>query len=80
MEFPEEYFDHIKKNYFEEYINKNICHIYKIKNYEILYCDNNEKFNKKNIKNFSTRYFNNVDKDFSVHPDGNDLFYFKDNK
>ena len=81
LEFPEEYFEHLKKNFFEEYINKNICHSEKHnQNYEILYCDNNEIFNENNVKNFSKIYFNNVDKDFLVYFDGEDLFYFNDNK
>ena len=82
LEFPEEYFNHIKKSFFEEYINKNICHIeyYNGQNYEILYCDNSEKFNENNIKNFSRIYFNNIDKNFLVSFNGDDLFYFNDNK
>lgn len=84
IEFPEEYFEHIKKSFFEQYINQNICHIenYDGKHYEILYCDadNEEKFGKNNIKNFPKIYFNNVDKEFLVFFDGNDLFYFNDNK
>ena len=80
LEFPEEYFEHIKKVFFEKYINESICHInnYNGKNYEILYCDaNNETFN---IKQFPTIYFNNVDKDFLVSFKGEDLFFYKDNK
>ena len=84
IEFPEEYFEHIKKIFFEEYINKSICHIanYDGKHYEILYCDadNEENFGEKNIQTFPKIYFNNVDKDFLVSFNGNDLFYFNDNK
>ena len=84
FEFPEEYFEHVKKSFFEEYINKSICHIanYDGKHYEILYCDadNEGNFGEKNIKLFPKIYFNNVDKEFLVSFDGNDLFYFNDNK
>ena len=88
LEFPNEYFNHIKKSFFEEYINKNICHIayYDGKHYEILYCENNsgdkneEKFGKKNIENFPKIYFNSNNNDFLVSFIGEELFYFKDNK
>jgi len=78
FEFPEEYFNHIKTFFFDKYINESICQIESFRKiYEIIYCDNNNKFN---ISNFPKIYFNNVDKDFLVYFDGKDLFYFKDNK
>lgn len=87
FEFPEEYFNHIKKFYFQDLINKNICNVeyYNHSQYEIIYCyanidDGDEKFGKKNIDNFPNIYFNKYRNNFSVSFNGNDLFYYKDNK
>ena len=85
MEFPEEYFDHIKNFYFKEYINKSICNVeyYNFSQYEIIYCqakDKDDKVVKEIIKNFQKIYFKRYKNNFTVFFDGNDLFYFKENK
>ena len=86
LEFPDEYFDHIKLFYFKEYIDKGICYnvSYK-KQYEVIYCDNNTEINdtklsQKIIDEFPKIYFNKNKNYFSVFFTGKDLFYSKDNK
>jgi hypothetical protein len=86
LEFPEEYFYHIKNFYFKEYINKSICNVeyYNFSQYEIIYCqandDKDDKVVKEIIKNFPKIYFKRYKNNFTVFFDGNDLFYYKENK
>jgi len=86
LEFPDEYFDHIKHFYFKEYIDKGICHNESYRNpYEVIYCDNNTETNDANlsqkiIDKFPKIYFNKNKNYFSVFFTGKDLFYSKDNK
>jgi len=86
LEFPDEYFDHIKHFYFKEYIDKGICHnVSYRKPIEVIYCDNNTenndiKITQKIIDEFPKIYFNKNKDYFSVFFTGKDLFYSKDNK
>ena len=83
FEFPEKYFIKIEEIIFNNYYNNNICHkeVYK-RIYEIVWCESGEtKFNEKEIKSFPniTFYLEKIN-NFSLCFNGNDLFYYKDNK
>ena len=85
FEFPDEYFEHIKNFYFEEYLYKNICKAETYSQYEIIYCYSNsenrdEQFSIKDINKFPKITFNKYKNSFSVSFKGEDLFYFRDNK
>ena len=83
IEFPEFYFNDYEEIFFNNFYNKKICHkdVYN-RIYRVIYCDvGEEKFQEKNIKNFPNLTFY-IDKktNFSINFNGDDLFYFKDNK
>ena len=87
FEFPEEYYNHIKNFYFQEYIKENLCNTYTYNRsqYEIIICnantdENNDKFGKKDIEKFPKIHFKKYKNNFTVSFDGDDLFYFRDNK
>ena len=84
FEFPEKIFIDLEDIFFKKYFEKNICHkeIYD-KTYRIIYCDKGDKkFKEKDIKSFPKLafYLGKIPNNFTANFNGEDLFYFKNNK
>ena len=83
IEFPELYFKKIEELFFQEFYNKSICNV-EICNriFRVIQCDASmERFGEKNIKSFPKITFNkNKSNNFSISFNGEDLFYYKNNK
>ena len=78
-----DYGENIKNDYFNSYINKQICKMEEIKNYMIFECDAN-RFDVKDIKKFPKLYMSNFDLHHIFELTGeelfikiNDKYYFK---
>ena len=83
FEFPEINFIDIEDIFFQKYYSKNICHQETYKRvYKIIYCEEGkENFGIKDIKAFPNITFY-IDKsiNLSINFNGDDLFYFRNNK
>ena len=77
---PNDYWDYISKNYFNEYINLNICSII-INEDKMRYftCDK-AKFNRKDISKAPIIYFYSVQFKYNFEIRGEDLFELKNDK
>ena len=87
IEFPEYYFKFFEDSFFQKYYNNNICHSEHGSTkrvYRIIQCDGGEgenKFGNEIIKSFPKLIFDiDMNNNFSISFNGEDLFYFKDNK
>ena len=79
IEFGNFYFNYIY-DYFNYYIDKNICRIEIIDlTITIIYCDGN-KFGKKDIDKFPNLIFCKYKLNFNISIKNEDLFYYKDSK
>ena len=74
-----EYKNNITNDYFDSYINKEICSIIIIKDYQIFECQE-DKFELNDIKKFPTLYMYNFDVEHTFNMTGEDLFLKIDNK
>ena len=87
IEFPEYYFKFFEDSFFQKYYNNNICHSEHGSTkrvYRIIQCDGGEgenKFGNEIIKSFpKLTFYIDMNNNFSISFNGEDLFYFKDNK
>ena len=84
IEFPEYYFKFIEDNFFQKYYDNKICSS-QISNtkrlYRIIQCEGGEqKFGKQIIKSFpKLTFYIDMNYNFSISFNGEDLFYFKNN-
>ena len=69
-----EYKNNILKDYFNYYINKHICLIREINEYQVIECDENE-FGIKDIKEFPGLYTSNVIINYKFEMLGEELFF-----
>ena len=76
---PMTYFYNIKRDYFDFYISKKVCHIYQGNEYKTFYCEKSEKFNVENLKQFPTLYMNHKEFQYTFEFTYEDLFVEKDN-
>ena len=74
-----DYGENIKNDFFNSYINTQICKIEENKNYEIFACDAN-KFDIKDIKKFPKLYMSNTDLHYIFELTGEELFIKINNK
>ena len=76
-----EYSRNIKRDYFQIYFIKNICHSIYMKGgmFKYIYC-HARNFTENDIKKFPTLYFKNIDLNFAFSLDYNDLFYLSQDK
>lgn len=77
-----EYFQNIRNDYFNDYINKKICKISYMRRstYKYIYCDT-ANFGINDLKNFPTLNFRNKDLKYIFYLNYEDLFYLSsDNK
>jgi len=76
-----EYFQNIRNDYFNDYINNKICKIsYMRSTYKYIYCDT-ANFGINDLKKFPTLYFRNKDLKYIFYLNYEDLFYLSsDNK
>jgi len=77
---PMTYYYNIKRDYFDFYISKKICHIHKGSEYKTFYCEESENFNVENLKQFPILYMNHKEFQYSFEFTYEDLFIKKDNK
>ena len=54
---PSLYLTYIKRDFFNEYLSLNICHIYTDDNIEGIFCEKSKNFGIENLKHFPTLYF-----------------------
>ena len=74
-----EYKEKIKKDFFDFYINKKICSINTVKNYEVFECNSN-KLTNKDIQKFPSLYIYNTDLNHIFDLTSKDLFNQLNNK
>jgi len=77
---PMTYYYNIKRDFFDFYISKKICHIHQGKEYKTFYCDKSENFNVTNLKKFPTLYMSHKDFQYTFEFTYEDLFIEKDNQ
>ena len=77
---PMTYYYNIKRDFFDFYISKKICHIHQGKEYKTFYCDKSENFNVTNLKRFPTLYMSHKDFQYTFEFTYEDLFIEKDNQ
>ena len=77
---PMTYYHNIKRDFFDFYISKKICHIHQGKEYKTFYCDKSENFNVTNLKKFPTLYMSHKDFQYTFEFTYEDLFIEKDNQ
>jgi hypothetical protein len=75
---PEYYYDSIKENYFQKYLDNDICHFEDINEYTTFYCKKSDKFSINEIKQFPSLYFEHVDLEYTFELSFKDLFIEKD--
>ena len=76
---PSLYYTYIKRDYFNEYLSKNICRTFTDDKIEGIFCEKSN-FSKKNLKNFPTLYFFYNELNYTFEFNYRDLFIEKDNK
>ena len=84
FEFPEKLITDLEDIFFEKYLKNQTCHkeVYN-RIYRIIYCDKGvNKFNEKDIKSFPniSFYLGKIPDNFTAIFNGEDLFYFKNDK
>ena len=77
---PMIYFFNIKRDFFDYYIAKNICHIYQGTEYKTFYCEKSKNFNTENLTSFPTLYMEHKEFQYIFEFSFEDLFLEKDNK
>ena len=77
---PSLYYTYIERDFFNEYLSLNICHIYTDDNIEGIFCEKSENFGIENLKLFPTLYFEYVEINYTFEFNYQDLFLEKDNK
>ena len=76
---PSLYFTYIERDFFNEYLSLNICHIYTDDNIEGIFCEKSKNFGIENLKLFPTLYFQHIELNFTFEFNYQDLFLEKDN-
>ena len=71
---PYTYLITIKNNFFNDYINQNICHAFMDNDLETFYCDKSNNFNINNLKEFPTLYFEHNEFNYTFEFTYRDLF------
>ena len=77
---PMTYYYNIKRDYFDFYLSKKICHIHQGIEYKTFYCEKSEKFNVENLKQFPILYMKHKEFQYTFEFTYEDLFIEKDNK
>ena len=76
---PKEYFVSISNNYFQKYIDNNICFNSGGMEFEIIYCEKSDKFNINEIKTFPSIFFEHIDLQYTFELSYKELFIEKNN-
>ena len=76
---PKEYFDSITTNYFQKYIDKNICFNSGIEEFNIIYCEKSDKFSIKEIKTFPSIFLEHIELQYTFELSYKELFVEKNN-
>lgn len=77
---PKEYFDSITTNYFQKYLDKNICFNSGIEEFNIIYCQKSDKFSINEIKEFPSIFLEHIDLEYTFELSYKELFVEKNNK
>ena len=77
---PFTYLSMIINSFFNNYINKNICHILIDDEIESIYCDKSNIFNLNNLKEFPSLYFEHYEFNYTFEFTYKDLFIETNNK
>ena len=76
---PKNDYESIIQNYFQKYLNEDICQYNYIEEYVSIICDKSEKFSINEIKTFPLIYFEHVNLDYTFELSFKELFIEKDN-
>ena len=76
---PKNDYESIIQNYFQKYLNEDICQYNYIEEYVSIICDKSEKFSINEIKTFPSIYFEHVNLDYTFELSFKELFIEKDN-
>ena len=76
---PKEYFDSITKNFFQQYLDEEICNLYFFEEYSSINCEKSDKFSIKEIKTFPSLYFAHSKLGYTFEFSYKDLFVEKNN-
>ena len=71
---PYDSFIMLKNYFFNNYINKNICHVFMDEDIESFYCNKSNDFNINNLKEFPTLYFEHNEFNYTFELSYKDLF------
>ena len=71
---PYTYLFRIRNYFFNDYINKNICHVFVDEDIETFYCDKSNNFNINNLKEFPSLYFEHNELNYTFEFSYKDLF------
>jgi len=77
---PMTYYYNIKRDFFDFYISKKICHVHQGREYKTFYCEKSDNFNVTNLKQFPTLYMSHKDFQYTFEFTYEDLFIEKDNQ
>lgn len=77
---PSLYYTYIKRDFFNEYLSLNICHLYEDNSIEGIFCEKSKNFGIENLKLFPTLYFEYIELNYTFEFSYQDLFLEKDNK
>ena len=77
---PMTYYYNIKRDYFDFYLSKKLCHVHQGSEYKTFYCEKSENFNVENLKQFPILYMEHKEFQFTFEFTYEDLFIEKDNK
>ena len=77
---PMTYYHHIKTDFFDYYISKNICKEFRGNEYRTFFCEKSENFNEENLKKFPTLYMEHKEFQYTFELTYEDLFMEKDGK
>ena len=76
---PNIYFESIQENYFQKYIDDDLCYLNYFNEYISIICDKSDKFTFEESTKFPSIYFHHVDLKYTFELSYKDLFVEKDN-
>ena len=77
---PEDYFNSITKNFFQNYYDKDICKNHYLEEYLTFYCEKSEKFSINEIEKFPSIFFEHIEFGYTFEISFKDLFIENDDK
>ena len=76
---PKDFFETLLDDYFQQYIEMEVCDLYYFDEYISIYCDKSDKFSINDLKSFPTLYLEHISFEYTFEFSYKDLFVEKDN-